>query len=96
MSGSDADVRPAFSKTVCELKHSGIDEKIDRIEELLEAVVKPSDGALATLKSDLERKVEKVDSKFNALVVFLISTGVGLVTALVPSIIKYIKYVLAP
>lgn len=77
------------------MRHDGEQLQLDAVKiELreiwasIEEIRHPSTGHIATLKADLEKRIDQQESKFNGLVMAIITTVVGVAVAVGGEFIK--------
>ena len=67
--------------------HGGVTDRLDKLEDAMDQVNLPEDGTLAKMRAsihgEMSERVEKVESKLNWLIVFLMTTVVGALSTIV-------------
>lgn len=72
-----------LNEDVHKILHSGVVERLDKLEELIENLNKPEDGTLAKMRTNLEAVIGKVEAKFNWLVIFILTAVAGALSTIV-------------
>lgn len=89
MEGSSTD---NYFKEVCDLKHKTMDDSISDLKDQVEEVVNPSSGHISKVRAELEalidKKIESVNAKINGLIMFFMTTAVGIAIAIGGEFIK--------
>jgi hypothetical protein len=62
------------------IMHTAVTDRVEKLEDQYESLVRPEDGVLAKMKVNLEVSVGKVESKFNWLIATIL-IGAGSVIA---------------
>lgn len=72
-----------MNEEVHKVLHEGVVERIEKLEELVEQINRPEDGTLAKMLRHAEEKVDKLEAKFNWLIIFLLTSVVGALVTIV-------------
>lgn len=78
-----------MNEEVHKVLHEGVVERVTKLEEAVELINRPEDGTLAKMKISDEALVEKLESKLNYLVIFLLTTVVGALATIVLAKLGY-------
>lgn len=78
-----------YNKEVCEMRHEAQQRDIAALHEVnkelwkaVEEITQPSAGHLAALRAELEHKIESLESKYNGLIILIMTTAVGTAIAI--------------
>lgn len=74
MTSSDAD---KFSKEVCELKHKAVDSDLEHLKEMCDQG-----------DEDQEKRMDKIEAKFNALVLAILTAIGGILAPVIVDLIN--------
>jgi hypothetical protein len=72
-----------MSEELLNLKVEGIDQRLKSLEDYHRHCQAPEEGTLAKMKRSIDDKIDKVDSKVNWLVIFILTTVMGVLSTIV-------------
>lgn len=85
ISANDKDV---FNPEVCRLRHEGVDSEIKRNREEAASEVGRLESSIEKVEKTLTTRIDKGDSKFNALVLFILAAIGGIMSPVVVDMVK--------
>jgi hypothetical protein len=62
--------------------HDSVVDRVEKLEESLEGVLRPEEGTLAKMRQGINTDIEKVESKLNWLIIFIMTTVVGALSSI--------------
>jgi hypothetical protein len=74
-----------MNEELCRERHGTLGDRIDRLEAEVSALKEPEDGTLAKMRRGFEQSTEKVESKLNWLITFIMTTVVGILVTITAS-----------
>ena len=66
-----------MSVELLNLRIEQLGDRVEKLEEHSSKCLQPEEGTLALMKADLRKDIEKVESKLNWLITFVMTTVVG-------------------
>ena len=64
------------------IQHDSVVGRVEKLEESLEGVLRPEDGTLSKMRQGINTDIEKVESKLNWLIIFIMTTVVGALSSI--------------
>lgn len=74
-----------MTEELCKVRHDAINDRIDKLEDLLTGLQKPEDGTLAKMRQSIKDDLTKLEAKLNWLFIFLFTTVTGAIVTIILS-----------
>ena len=84
-----------YNKDLCDLRHETQEKEAASLREedkqlwaAIEEIIHPATGHIAMLRVDLEKKIDRQDSRLNGLIISIITVAVSVAVAIGAEFIK--------